>query len=66
VEDANAELVTLGTLTVYGSVINDATLGSYLGTFIVVWAEDVTEKAGNSGGLGGVIGGWSDFHKDWE
>jgi len=66
VEDANAALVTLGTLTVYGSVINDATKGSYLGTFIVVWAEDVTEKAGNSGGLGGVIGGWSDFHKDWE
>ena len=66
VEDANAELVTLGTLTVYGSVINDATLGSYLGTFIVVWAEDVTEKAGNSGGLGSVIGGWSDFHRDWE
>jgi len=66
VEDAAAELNSLGTNTVYGSVINDATLGSYQGTFQVVWAEDVTEKAGNGGGLGSVLGGWSDFHKDWE
>lgn len=66
VEDSAAELQSLGTNTVYGSVVNDATLGSYQGTFQVVWAEDVTEKAGNSGGLGSVLGGWSDFHKDWE
>jgi len=66
VEDPDAELEMVGTNTVYGSVINDATLGSYQGTFQVVWAEDVSEKAGNLGGLGSVPGGWSDFHEDWE
>ena len=66
VEDANAELYSLGTNTIYGSVINDGTLASFQGTFQVVWAEDVSEKAGNSGGLGSVLGGWSDFHRDWE
>ena len=66
VEDANAEFQSLGTNTVYGSVINDAILGSYNGTFQVVWADDVAEKAGNGNGLGSVIGGWSDFHRDWE
>jgi hypothetical protein len=66
VEDAAAELQSLGTNTVYGSVINDALLGQYNGTFQIVWAEDVSERAGNGGGLGNVPGGWSDFHKDWE
>jgi len=66
VEDAAAELHSLGTNTVYGSVINDAVLGAYNGTFQIVWAEDVSERAGNGGGLGSVLGGWSDFHKDWE
>jgi parallel beta-helix repeat protein len=66
VEDPAAELNSIGTNTVYGSVINDAVLGSYNGTFQVVWAEDVSEKAGNGGGLGSVLGGWSDFHEDWE
>jgi len=66
VEDATAEFQSVGTNTIYGSVINDAILGSYQGTFQVVWAEDVSEKAGNGGGLGSVLGGWSDFHRDWE
>ena len=66
VEDPNAELQSIGTNTVYGSVINDGFLAAFQGTFQVVWAEDVSEKAGNGGGLGSVLGGWSDFHKDWE
>ncbi len=66
VEDPDAEFQSVGTNTVYGSVINDAILGSYQGTFQVVWAEDVSEKAGNGGGLGSVLGGWSDFHNDWK
>jgi hypothetical protein len=66
VEDPNAELESIGTNTVYGSVINDAVLAAYNGTFQVVWADDVSEKAGQSGGLGSVLGGWSDFHRDWE
>jgi len=66
VEDSAAELEMVGTNTIYGSVINDAALASYQGTFQIVWAEDVSEKAGNGGGLGSVLGGWSDFHEDWE
>ena len=65
VEDPAAELQSNGTNTVYGTVIVDATLGSYLGTFQVVWNENTTRKAGNGGGLGSVIGGWSDFHPYW-
>jgi hypothetical protein len=66
VEDSNAKLHSNGTNTIYGSVIVDATLDSYQGTFQVVWNENTTRKAGTSGGLGSVIGGWSDFHLDWE
>lgn len=66
VEDTNAELQSNGTNTVYGSVIVDGILGSYQGTFQVVWNENTARKAGSDGGLGAVIGGWSDFHRDWE
>jgi hypothetical protein len=66
VEDSNAELQSIGTNTVYGSVIVDAILGSYQGTFQVVWNDNTSRKAGAGGGLGTVIGGWSDFHRDWE
>ena len=41
-------------------------LGSYTGTFQVVWNENIANKSGASGGLGAVLGGWSDFHRDWE
>ena len=66
VEDADAELVSLGTNTVYGSVIVDGILGDYNGTFQVVWNDNTSRKAGNNGGLGTVVGGWSDFHDDWQ
>lgn len=66
VEDPNAVLESIGTNTVYGSVINDSELDNYNGTFQVVWAEDVSEKAANSDGLGSLLGGWSDFHPAWE
>jgi len=66
VEDGNAELQSLGTNTVYGSVIVDGILGSYQGTFQVVWNDNTSKKAGEGGGLGAVLGGWSDFHRDWE
>jgi len=66
VEDPDAQLESVGTNTVYGSVINDSTLASYQGTFQVVWAEDVSEKAANSDGLGSLLGGWSDFPAAWE
>lgn len=66
VEDSNAELQSNGTNTVYGSTIVDGTLGQYTGTFQVVWNENTAKKAGTGGGLGAVVGGWSDFHSDWE
>ena len=66
VEDASAELQSNGTNTVYGSVIVDGVLGSYQGTFQVVWNDNTSRKAGNNGGLGAVLGGWSDFHRDWQ
>ena len=65
-EDPDAEIQSVGTNTVYGSVIVDGTIGSYQGTFQVVWNEHASEVAPGDGGLGNVIGGWADFHRDWE
>jgi len=65
VENASAELLSNGTNTVYGSVIVDGTLGSYQGTFQVVWNENTSRKAGNGGGIGNVVGGWSDLRNEW-
>jgi hypothetical protein len=64
-EDAGAKFRPNGTNTVYGSVIVDGLLDDYNGTFQVVWNDYITRKAGSSGGLGAVIGGWADFHRDW-
>jgi hypothetical protein len=66
VEDAGAKLQSNGTNTIYGSAIVDGILDSYQGTFQVVWNENISRKAGADGGLGAVIGGWSDFHSVWE
>ena len=66
VENSGAQVQSVGTNTVYGSVIVDGTIGSYQGTFQVVWNENISDKAGTGGGLGSVLGGWSDFHRDWE
>ena len=54
-----------GTNTVYGQVIVDATIGSYNGTFQVVYNQNLVARAIGQGGLGGVIGGWADFHPNW-
>jgi len=66
VEDSGAKLQSNGTNTIYGSAIVDGLLDSYQGTFQVVWNENTSRKAGADGGLGAVLGGWSDFHRDWE
>ncbi len=66
VEVDGAELVSVGTNTVYGSVIVDAVIGSYQGTFQVVWNDTTARKAPGQGGLGSVLGGWTDFHRDWQ
>jgi hypothetical protein len=65
VEDGNAELQSIGTNTVYGQVLVDGTLGSYSGTFQVVYNDLTARKAGTGGGLGTVIGGWTDNPGQW-
>jgi len=65
-EVPGAELDVNGNNTVYGQVIVDAALSSYTGTFQVVYNETAVGRAAGGGGLGTVIGGWSDFHPGWE
>ena len=66
VEDADAAFESLGGNIVYGQVINDAGVGSYQGTFQVVYNENAILKAAGSSGIGNVVGGWSDIHDVWE
>jgi hypothetical protein len=66
VEDATASFVSLGTNIVYGQVINDATIDDFNGTFQIVYNENAIVKAAGTGGLGNVVGGWLDFHEDWD
>lgn len=65
-EVPGAALEVNGNNTVYGQVIVDAQLSSYTGTFQVVYNENAVGRAAGGGGLGTVIGGWSDFHRGWE
>jgi hypothetical protein len=60
-EDPDATMETLGGATVYGSVIVDATIAKYQGTFQIVYAEGVLADARGIGGIGAVNGGWRDF-----
>ena len=68
VEDSDAELRLDGTGAIFGALIVDSGFSSSNSsgaTFDVVWNDNITRKAGTSGGLGSVPGGWSDFHDDW-
>jgi len=60
-EDPNAKLDTLGSATVYGAVIVDASLDKIQGTFQIVHAEDVLANSKGIAGIGAVNGGWRDF-----
>lgn len=64
-ENPTATIDVRGNNIVYGAVVIDSTLGSYNGTFQVIYNEKLIQMAGGQGGLGNVIGGWSDFHPDW-
>ena len=67
VELSSASFESQGTNIVYGQVILDAAFGSYNGTFQVVYNENLITRIAGSGGLGNVLGGWSDFHPvDWQ
>lgn len=65
VEDANADFDAVGSMTIYGAAVIDATLAQYQGTFQIVYLENVLETAFGEGGFGDVAGAWSDFHLDW-
>jgi hypothetical protein len=65
-ENPAASVESRGNNIVYGAAIIDATLGSYNGTFQVIYNEKLVHLSGGQGGLGNVLGGWSDFHRDWD
>lgn len=65
-EKPNAFLDVRGNNIVYGAVVVDATMGNYNGTFQVIYNEKLVRFASGHGSLGNVIGGWSDFHPDWQ
>lgn len=68
VEDPDAVLTIKGNGQIYGALMVDSDFSASNATgstFDVVWNENILKKAGTQGGLGAVIGGWSDFHRDW-
>jgi len=61
VEAPDAEWNASGTNIVYGSVIIDALLDSFTGTFKVIYNEDASMLAAGNNGIGTLSGGWRDF-----
>jgi len=61
VEDPDATWDASGTNIVYGSVIIDAELDSFVGTFKAIYNADVSLLAAGSNGIGTLSGGWRDF-----
>jgi len=66
VERGNGEFQSTGTNTIYGAAIIDGALGSFNGTFQIVYIEDLIDRATKSGSLGKMYGGWTDFHQSWQ
>jgi len=50
-----------GTNIVYGSMIIDADLDAFLGTFKIIYNESVSLLAAGTDGIGTLSGGWRDF-----
>ncbi len=61
VEEPAAEWNASGTNTVYGSVIIDAELDGFVGTFKVIYNDKVSLLAAGADGIGTLSGGWRDF-----
>lgn len=61
VEAPNATWDASGTNIVYGSMIIDAELDAFVGTFQIIYNEDVSLLAAGSDGIGTLSGGWRDF-----
>ncbi|MDH3902743.1 MAG: hypothetical protein OEU84_12335 [Xanthomonadales bacterium] len=61
VEVPDAQWNASGTNIVYGSVIIDAELDAFVGTFKVIYNADVSLLAAGTNGIGTLSGGWRDF-----
>lgn len=69
VEKPGAQWNASGTNIVYGSMIIDAELDAFVGTFKIIYNADVSLLAASSDGIGTLSGGWRDFGLpvlDWE
>lgn len=69
VEVPGAEWNASGTNIVYGSMIIDAHLNGFVGTFKIIYNKDVSLLAAGFNGIGTLSGGWRDFGLpdiDWE
>jgi hypothetical protein len=63
---ATTEFVAVGTNTVYGAIVADInTEINYGGDFELVYIDSIIDMASQSGGIGKVTGGWTDFHRFW-
>lgn len=60
-ETSDAKWDASGTNIVYGSMIIDAELDSFVGTFKIIYNKDVSLLAAGSNGIGTISGGWRDF-----
>ena len=60
-EHPDAEWNASGTNIVYGSVIIDAFLDSFVGTFKVIYNAKASMLAAGTSGIGTLSGGWRDF-----
>jgi hypothetical protein len=65
-ENSAAEFTGNGHGTIYGSVIMDADMKSFRGTFQIVYIEDLVQGALTTPLQGTVAGGWTDFHAAWQ
>ena len=61
VEVPTAQWNASGTNIVYGTVIIDALLDAFVGTFKVIYNEDASALAAGTNGIGALSGGWRDF-----
>ena len=61
VEVPDAQWNASGTNIVYGSMIIDAELDGFVGTFKIIYNEKVSLLAASSNGIGVLSGGWRDF-----
>jgi hypothetical protein len=62
----NPEFNALGTNTVYGALVADLlTEIDFGGDFELVYLDSIVRLASQSGGIGKVTGGWTDFHPVW-